>query len=141
MRLLGVDTDALQKQYKVPINSQMFIKSNPKGMALMVHTLLCLFDEQEFKPLFSVCWFPYTMVELKEFKALVLHLSSNILTSQGRLAGGILTKAVLETASGVKMWQVLRQLSDYCIMDSIVKTGGYSKADIKIVPEFVQSVL
>lgn len=115
----------------------MFVKANPKGMALMVHTLLCLFDEGEFKPMFSVCWFPYTMVELKEFKTLALHICSNILTPQGRLAGGVVTKAVLETASGVKMWQVLRQVSDYCVMDHIVKTGGYSKAEIKTVPEFV----
>jgi hypothetical protein len=104
----------------------MFIKSNLKGMALLVHTLLCLFDDKEFRPMFSVCWFPYTMVELKEFKSMALHISQNLLVPQGRLAPNILTKAILETASGLKMWQALRQVSDYCIVDHL--TGGYTKA-------------
>ena len=68
IRLLGIDLDQLQKQYRVKINSQMFEKQNPKGMALIIHELLCYFDEDNYRPQFSVCWFPYTMVEMKEFK-------------------------------------------------------------------------
>jgi HAUS augmin-like complex subunit 6 N-terminus len=77
LRLMGADLEQLQKQYKVPLNSQMFIKSNPKGMALILHTLLCLFDEDQYRPMFSVCWFPYTMVELKEFKAIALQICTD----------------------------------------------------------------
>ena len=51
----------------------MFVKSNPKGMALLLHTILCLFDE-EFKTAFSTCWFPYTMVEMKEFKQTAIEI-------------------------------------------------------------------
>jgi hypothetical protein len=113
----------------------MFAKSNPKGMALLVHTLLCLFDQEEFQPLFSVCWFPYTMVELKEFKSIALQISEN-LAREGRLQGNAsLTKAVLETASGVKMWQTLRNMSDYCILDRLNKE--YSKGELKTLPCFV----
>ena len=50
----------------------MFIKPNPNGMALILHTIICIFDDEKFRPVFSVCWFPYTMVELKEFKQLAL---------------------------------------------------------------------
>ncbi len=78
LRLLGTDLDALQKQYKVPISAQMFVKSNPKGMALLVHTLLCHFGEEDFKPMFSVCWFPYTLVELKEFKVIALQINDSL---------------------------------------------------------------
>lgn len=46
MRLLGVDLTLLQKSTRVQINSQMFQKANHKGMALLVHTLLCLFDDK-----------------------------------------------------------------------------------------------
>ena len=82
----------------------MFVKSNPKGMALLLHSLLCLFDNEEYRPRFTAgCWFPYTMVEMKEFKSVALEIVSE-LVSQGRLGPGIVTKAVLETASGVKMW-------------------------------------
>lgn len=93
----------------------MFAKANPKGMALFLHTLLCLFDDEAHRSLFSVCWFPYTMVELKEFKAIALQICEERLV--GRLQPNVVTKAVLETASGVRMWQTLRTLSDYCVAD------------------------
>ena len=51
----------------------MFVKPNPKGLALLLHTLLTSFDStEEIKGRFAVCWFPYTMVEMKEFKAVAL---------------------------------------------------------------------
>ena len=74
IRLMDIDLEALQKQFKIQLNSQMFAKSNPKGMALILHTLICLFDDEKFRPMFSVCWFPYSMVELKEFKEIALRI-------------------------------------------------------------------
>ena len=116
----------------------MFVKSNPKGMALLVHTLLCLFDEENSRIRFSACWFPYTLTELKDFKQVALDISAD-LVSQGRLQSGIITKAVLESASGVKMWQSLRTLSDYCIIDRMNK--GFTRLEMKEMPVFVQSVM
>lgn len=49
MRLMGTDLTLLQKATRVQINSQMFQKANHKGMALLVHTLLCLFDPDKIK--------------------------------------------------------------------------------------------
>lgn len=46
MRLLGLDLTLLQKSTRVQVNSQMFQKANHKGMALLVHSLLCLFDDK-----------------------------------------------------------------------------------------------
>jgi hypothetical protein len=43
---MGVDLAAIQKATRVQINSQMFQKANHKGMALLVHSLLCLFDDK-----------------------------------------------------------------------------------------------
>ena len=81
LRLLGADLDALQKQYKVPMSAQMFTKANPKGLALLLHTLLLMFDGEpdDFKSSFAICWFPYTMVELKEFKACALTICNEVL--------------------------------------------------------------
>ena len=77
----------------------MFVKSNPKGMAVLLHTLICLFDDAAFRPLFSVCWFPYTLVELKEFKQIALQVCNDILArDEGRLAPNTITKAVVEAA-------------------------------------------
>jgi len=75
----------------------MFAKSNPKGMALLVHTLLCLFDQETIPQVFSVCWFPYSMVEIKEFKQIAMQVATD-LAKQGLLPPGILSKAVLESA-------------------------------------------
>ena len=61
----------------------MFAKPNPKGLALILHTLLISFDHSEegedIKGRFAVCWFPYTMIELKEFKAVALQVSQDVL--------------------------------------------------------------
>ena len=46
LRLLEVDLALIQKTNRVQINSQMFQKANHKGMALLVYTLLCLFDDK-----------------------------------------------------------------------------------------------
>jgi hypothetical protein len=46
-------------------------RANHKGMALLVHTLLLIFDSDAgtYRQMFSVCWFPYSMVEMREFKS------------------------------------------------------------------------
>lgn len=82
----------------------MFIKPNPKGMALILHTLICIFDDKNFRPVFSVCWFPYTIIELKEFKQLALTVCLEQLVQEGMLPPGLFTKAIIETASGVRLW-------------------------------------
>ena len=120
----------------------MFVKSNPKGMAMLVHSLLTSFDteEGEIRSRLALCWFPYTMVELKDFKQIALQVCSDLLIPQGRVQPNILTKALLETASGVKIWQSLRTLSDYALMDRMHRS--YSKAELKAMPSaFVQSVM
>ena len=49
LKLLQVDLDHLQKSTRVPINAQMFQKANHKGMALLIHTLFCLFDDERYR--------------------------------------------------------------------------------------------
>ena len=78
------------------------------------------------------------MIELKDFKQIALDIISE-LVAQGRLQGGIITKAVLESASGVKMWQSLRALSDYCLLDQMNR--GYTKHEMREMPVFIQSVM
>ena len=87
-------------------------------MALLVHTLLCLFDSEEgtYRQLFSVCWFPYSMVEMREFKSVAENII-NELAAKGRIGSTDITKSVLETAAGVRMWQALRQLSDHALLE------------------------
>ena len=68
LKLLEVDLEALQKQYRIPLLNSMFDKPNAKGMALLIHTLICKFDDDGYRPMFAGSWFPYTMVEMKEFK-------------------------------------------------------------------------
>mmetsp|Transcript_18369 Transcript_18369/g.17482 ORF Transcript_18369/g.17482 Transcript_18369/m.17482 type:complete len:102 (-) Transcript_18369:65-370(-) len=93
----------------------MFQKSNPKGMALLLHPLLCIFDEIKYKAMLSVAWFPYSMVELKEFKSLALQIQQELVLS-GVLPYTLVSKSILETAAGVRLWQSLRNLSDYCLL-------------------------
>jgi len=91
-------------------------------MALLVHTLLCLFDTDPvngtYRQLFSVCWFPYSMIEMREFKSVAENIIVE-LVAKGRIGPTEITKAVLETAAGVRMWQALRSLSDYALLEHI----------------------
>ena len=120
LRLLNVDLDLLSKSTRVPINSQMFQKANHKGMALLIHTLICLFDEKEYTKEFSVCWFPYSMVEMREFKNVAEKITQE-LVSKGKLGPTDLTRATLETAAGVRMWASLRTVSDAVLYDRLMK--------------------
>ena len=43
-----------------------------------------------------------------------------------------MTKAVLETASGAKIWATLRTLSDYALADNMHRS--YTKAELKALP-------
>ena len=53
--------------------------------------------------MFAVSWFPYSMVEMREFKA-TAETIINELVSKNRIGPTDITKAVLETAAGVRMW-------------------------------------
>ena len=54
------------------------------------------------------------MVEMKEFKSIVLTIIDE-LVEKNKFAKHIITKSILETASGIKIWEALRTLSDYCL--------------------------
>lgn len=86
-------------------------------MALLVHTLLCLFDEKIAKA-FSQCWFPYSMVEMREFKAVAGKVCDDLIKKQ-KLQATDLTKGVMETAAGIRMWQSLRTVSDAALFDRL----------------------
>jgi hypothetical protein len=47
----------------------------------------------------------------------------------------VITKSILETAGGLKMWQSLRSLSDYVLL-YVVKTH-FDKQDYKALPFFL----
>ena len=87
---------------------------------MLVHTLFCLFDEQAYHQMFSVCWFPYSMVEMREFKNVAEKITQE-LVNKGKLGPTDLTRATLETAAGVRMWAALRAVSDAALYDRLVK--------------------
>ncbi|CDW82395.1 UNKNOWN [Stylonychia lemnae] len=107
-------------------------------MALLLHELLCSFDKEEYTPMFTVCWFPYSMVELKEFKSVALQICQDLI-KKGKLQSNIITKSVLESATGVRMWQALRSLSDYCLMESM--KAQFTKSELKAMPDFIQNTV
>ena len=89
-------------------------------MALLVHTLLCLFDEQGYHQMYSCCWFPYSMVEMREFKNVTEKITLD-LVNRGKLGPTDLTRATLETAAGFRMWSALRVISDAALFDRLIK--------------------
>ena len=76
----------------------------------------------EFKGKYAMCWFPYTLAEMKEFKKITLEYF-NVIQNEGLVPSqsSILSKSVLETASGRRVWEMLRFLSDYALRLEIHK--------------------
>jgi len=60
------------------------------------------------------------MVEMKEFKQVAFQIITD-LVKQGKLAPTDMTKPVIETACGVRMWHSLRLVSDAAIFDHLIK--------------------
>lgn len=58
------------------------------------------------------------MVEMRDFKTVALKIVDD-LVSKGRLGPTDLTKGVMETAAGVRMWQSLRAVSDAALFDQL----------------------
>ncbi len=81
----------------------MFQKANHKGMALLVYTLLCLFEPEKYKQMFTPVWFPYGLVEMREFKVIAAKICDE-LAAKNRIGPTDLTKGVMEVSSGVRMW-------------------------------------
>ena len=63
---------------RVPVNAQMFQKSNHKGMAIILYPLLCHFDPDFCVPLFEECWFPYDLAQMKDFKSTCLFIADEL---------------------------------------------------------------
>ena len=58
------------------------------------------------------------MVEMRDFKIVALKVVDD-LVAKGKLGPTDLTKGVIETASGVRMWQSLRAVSDAALFDRL----------------------
>lgn len=58
------------------------------------------------------------MVEMREFKIVAAKVIDD-LVSKGKLTPTDLTKGVMETAAGVRMWSSLRAVSDAALFDKI----------------------
>ncbi len=58
------------------------------------------------------------MVEMREFKLVAAKIIDD-LVSKGKIGPTDLTKGVMETAAGVRMWQSLRAVSDAALFDKI----------------------
>ena len=67
INLLGFDKDAQEKDFKIPIQRNMFNKANQKGLAVLLYFVLCSMNP-EFKGRYAMWWFPYSMSDMKEFK-------------------------------------------------------------------------
>ena len=57
------------------------------------------------------------------------------LVEKKKFAKLIITKSVLETSCGIKIWEALRTLSDYCIQEEL--TRACSKNELKVLPTFI----
>ena len=60
---------------------------------------------------------------MREFKIVAENVIQDLVT-KNRLGPTDLTKGVMETAAGIRMWSSLRSLSDAVLFDRIKKDGN-----------------
>ena len=114
----------------------MFNKANQKGMAIILYFIMTTIDP-EFKAKYAVCWFPYTLAEMKEFKTVTLQLFAELQEWKVVPNHACLNWSVIETASGVWVWEMLKFLSDYALRWKLSELhGGW----IPDAPDFLMSV-
>jgi|LakMenE01Jun11ns_1017448.scaffolds.fasta_scaffold9724627_2 hypothetical protein len=53
--------------------------------------------------MFTPVWFPYGLVEMREFKVIAAKICDE-LAAKNRIGPTDLTKGVMEVSSGVRMW-------------------------------------
>lgn len=63
------------------------------------------------------------MVEMREFKVAAENVVQDLVAKQ-KLQSTDLTKGVMETAAGIRMWASLRAVSDAVLFDRIKKNGN-----------------
>ena len=103
-----------------------------------MHFIMLKLDP-EFAGDYAVCWFPYTLGEMKEFKLVTLRLFDK-LQQQGLLPENpILGKSVLETAQGRRVWEMLRFLSDYALRHAVA--ARYPDKEIPDMPDFISTLV
>lgn len=116
----------------------MFQKSNIKGLAILLYPLMTMMVEvlpkgQQAKLVGAMTqnWFPYGLAEMKLFKNAVA-AAADALAAIGQLPSqedkgvkrnAVLTRNVLETAQGSKVWRALRLLSDQAVRQQIERMG------------------
>ena len=99
---------------RIPVNAQMFQKSNQKALAMLLYPLLILMLEpfpkaQKYKLInnLNANWFPYGLTEMKAFKQVCMqicdllaeaHLIPGNQDESGKMTNTVLTKNIMETA-------------------------------------------
>jgi hypothetical protein len=72
--------------------------------------------------MFIQYWFPYGLVEMREFKVVAGKICDELI-AKARIGPTDLTKGVMETAAGVRMWQALRSISDWALYERMTKSA------------------
>ena len=136
INLLGFDTEANEKDFKLVFNSLTFAKPNPKAFEVIVHFLLTQLDAERAQKTFSQCWPPILKEQTKEFKDLMyvwlVEITSgkqqkeNLKKFQQLLCHikfPIISKSLLLSPGGLKTCELLQGLSQYVYLIRILKLG------------------
>jgi len=144
LKLLNYDHSFFEKKYRITISKDSFTKysappfiifrANPKSMATIIYFLLTSINE-EFKKDYAFCWFPNTLNELKEFKSVTMDLVKRLEAEHILPENTLMSKSVLETASGKRLWQFLRAVSDCVLRHEIKRIDPHYK-----IPSFLWSL-
>ena len=67
-----------------------------------------------------MCWFPYSTIEMREFKQVAEKIAME-LSAKGKIGATDITRATLETASGIRVWTSMRAISDAALVDRLMK--------------------
>ena len=145
MQMLGFDVALNENKFKTSFNSTMFTKPNVTAVEILVHFLLSTLDPDRAQKTFSQCW-PHVLKEQqKEFKeailAWLLELSPSSSSTTTKLQQQVnktvvnpahqallqhikiptVTKSLLLTPTGLKVCELLFDLSQYVLLARLLK--------------------
>jgi hypothetical protein len=131
---LGFDTQAAEKQFKLELNANSFLKPNPRAFEILIHFMLSQLDAERAERIFAQCWPPLTKDQQKEFKEVIYSWLTEISAAnklqqfskhQQSLLANIrvpsVAKSLLVSPGGLKTCELLFSLIQYVTLVKVLR--------------------
>jgi hypothetical protein len=118
--LLGFNSDEYIQIFSgiafdlVPLEATSFDRSNERMLMVILHYLLIILDEESFATAIQPYWPCLDINEKRKYQKAILESLARLVTRE-ELPKDVLQPSLLTKAEGLKVWELLKTISDRCL--------------------------